>query len=72
MERHEWKHAGSVVKETAAPPPHILLAGSKIRPVFGESRGKETQQPTCCCRRWEEKEEEEEEEEEEGGGVLTD
>lgn len=44
----EWKEAASVVRKAAALPPHMQSAESKIRTVFGESTGKETQRLTYC------------------------
>lgn len=40
----EWKKRYFCCEKPMAPPPHILLAGSKIRSVFGEL--------TCCCGQW--------------------
>lgn len=45
----EWKRAASVVIKAAALPLHVLSSESKIRTVFGEFTGKETQQLTYCC-----------------------
>lgn len=45
----EWKRAASVVIKAAALPLHVLSSESKIRTVFGEFAGKETQQLTYCC-----------------------
>lgn len=45
----EWKQAASFVIKPAVLPLHVLVAESKIRTVFGEFTGKETQQLTYCC-----------------------